>query len=339
MFSLSTVSHEVKPNTSTLLELDKYELFIVSFSGGKDSLACVLRLLDMGVPKEKIELWHQDVDGHSDKPFMDWPVTAAYCRAVALALGLRLRFQWKVGGFLGEMLRKDSLTQGKAFEARDGRVITIPSGRGKKTTRELFPQKSSDLSVRWCSAYLKIDVASGAIANDPALKTTRKICYVSGERRQESTARSHYAELEKHRTSGQKRRVDHWRLVIDMSEKQVWELIQRHGIVPHPAYYLGWGRVSCLACIFGDADQWASVRLIAPETFARIASYEAKFGKTITKGKSVGQMADKGKPYAACHDAELVKLAMGTGYDVPVLVSPDQWRLPSGAYSHCGGPT
>lgn len=36
---------------------------IVACSGGKDSLASLLHLLDIGIPKERIELWHHDVDG------------------------------------------------------------------------------------------------------------------------------------------------------------------------------------------------------------------------------------------------------------------------------------
>lgn len=48
------------------LNLHSYDKYIVSFSGGKDSTACFLYLLDNGIPLEKIELWHQDVDGRGD---------------------------------------------------------------------------------------------------------------------------------------------------------------------------------------------------------------------------------------------------------------------------------
>jgi hypothetical protein len=63
-------------------------------------------------------------------------------------------------------------------------------------------------------------------------------------------------------------------MVIDWSEQQVWDIMREFNVMPHPAYHLGWARVSCLARIFGQADQWASVRLIAPDLFNRIAQYE-----------------------------------------------------------------
>lgn len=46
-----------------LLPLEEYDLIVVLISGGKDSIACFYKLLELGVPKEKIELWHHDIDG------------------------------------------------------------------------------------------------------------------------------------------------------------------------------------------------------------------------------------------------------------------------------------
>src|SRR5262249_30397351 len=109
-------------------------------------------------------------------------------------------------------------------------------------------------------------------------------------------------------------------------------------ILPHPAYRLGWGRVSCLACIFGQADQWASVRLIAPDLFDRIGQYERDFGKTIHRGKSVVDLAAQGTPYPECHNPERVGLAMGREYPAHLTLT-DRWTLPAGAFKHCGGPS
>jgi 3'-phosphoadenosine 5'-phosphosulfate sulfotransferase (PAPS reductase)/FAD synthetase len=92
-----------------LLPLEEYDKILISFSGGKDSLACTLLIFEeaarKGIPLRKIELWHQDIDG-GGIPFMDWPVTPSYVRAIGKALGLRVRFQWREGGFLREMLRE-----------------------------------------------------------------------------------------------------------------------------------------------------------------------------------------------------------------------------------------
>jgi len=78
---------ERRPNTTTLLPLSGYDMAIVSFSGGKDSLAVLLHL---GVPRHKIQLWHQHVDGEpgvEKDGLMDWPCTASYCRAVGAGRG------------------------------------------------------------------------------------------------------------------------------------------------------------------------------------------------------------------------------------------------------------
>ena len=55
--------YEKKIFLPELLPLEEYDLIIVLFSGGKDSVAAYFRLLELGVPKEKIELWHHDIDG------------------------------------------------------------------------------------------------------------------------------------------------------------------------------------------------------------------------------------------------------------------------------------
>ncbi len=327
-----------KADTTELLPLDQYDHFLVSYSGGKDSLASILRLLDLGVAKERIELWHQGVDG--DNPFMDWPVTRQYVQVTGEALGLPVRFQWRDGGFEREMLRNNAPTGDVFFENWQGETVHLPTRKASLGTRMKFPQVSADLSVRWCSAYLKIDVFARALNNDRRFNDKR-ILVVTGERRRESIARSRYAEFEKHRCNRAGRRVDQWRAVIDWSEEQVWELIQKWRVNVHPAYCLGWSRVSCMACIFGDRDQWASVRKLAPQTFNRISGREAQFGVTIRKGESVVQQADKGREFVSNKPEHLRQLALG---QVPFTLADfwvpegQEWVMPAGAFRHGGGP-
>ncbi len=313
-------------------DLDSYDTFIVAFSGGKDSIACVLHLIEQGVDCSKIELWHHDVDGREGSNLMDWPVTEDYCRQFAKAFNLPIYFSWKEGGFEREMNRQEAPTAPTWFETPDG--LRSSGGKGKPGTRRKFPQVSANLSVRWCSAYLKIDVGSSAIRNQTRFKEARTL-FLSDERAQESTARAKYLTFEPHRTHGGGRHVDHWRPVHGWDETKVWEIIERHKVNPHPAYRLGWGRLSCAACIFGGADQWASHKAALPEAFGQIKTYEADFGVTIHRTETVEERAGKGKPYDMESDA--LALARSDRFYEPMFV--DEWVLPKGAFGENAGPS
>lgn len=332
-----------RPDTSTLLPLADYERIIIMFSGGKDSAALTLDLLARldaeGVPRSRVELWHQLVDGAPDEPtFMDWPVTHAYCEAFASAVGLPIYYQWREGGFLREMTRDGTPTAPVTVALSDGSHAQR-GGKGDPGTRLRFPQQSGDLSVRWCSAYLKIDVASRAFSADPRL-ARGTFLVLTGERREESGGRSQYATTERHRSSNQRRRVDHHRPILGWSEARVWATLQEHGIVPHPCYYVGYSRASCARCIFGGPDEWATARVLDPFNFGRVGGFEGLFGVTIRRGETVTEQADRGEVLAPMDAlARWADVLNGRAYDLPIRVDPSAWVLPAGAYRKGGGPT
>lgn len=311
-------------------ELFSYDHHIVAFSGGKDSIACFLHLLERGVDKSKIELWHHDVDGREEgQGFMDWPSTPAYVRAFAKHSDVPVYFSWREGGFLREMLRNLTATAQTIFETPEG--LSQVGGKGPKNTRLQFPQVGADLSTRWCSAYLKVDVMRRAIANQKRFDGKR-VLVISGERAEESAARAKYKTFESHACNSPKRTVDSYRPVHSWSENDVWAIIQRHGINPHPAYRLSWGRLSCALCIFGGANQWASAKAIFPERVARVAAFEKAFGKTIDRKLDVNTKAALGTAYAQTANAELVAEAKDENWAGPIFVG-SAWTLPAGAFS------
>lgn len=317
--------------------LSEYDRVVVAFSGGKDSMASVLSLLDLGLDPARIELWHHRIDPPG-QPFMDWPCTPAYCRLVADTLGLPLYFSWKEGGYEGELLREDRPTAPTRFEVPGGAVLSV-GGRGQPGTRLRFPQTSSDLKVRWCSAYLKIDVAARVFSNDPRFEEGRFLL-VTGERAEESPARSRYAELEPHKTTNRRRKVDQYRIVHGWPERQVWQIIEKARIRPHPAYRLGFGRLSCFACIFGNPDQWRSVAELSPPMFHYIAARERASGFTIRRDGSVEQAAERGRPLMPAGSEALGRLAMREDYVEAVrLGDTEVWEIPAGAFRKSGGPT
>ncbi|TSE05233.1 phosphoadenosine phosphosulfate reductase family protein [Aquimarina algiphila] len=330
-----------------------YDKYIVAFSGGKDSIACFLNLLDQGIPKEKIELWHHLVDGANDILF-DWEVTEDYCRQFAKHFGVEIFFSWKEGGFRKEMNRQDSLTSPTHFEVPfteydnetdyltndfDYPIRKVGGTRGKKSTRRKFPQIGADLKTRWCSAYLKIDICATAIRNQKRFNG-KSTLLISGERGEESAARAKYNVLESDRAdlrNGKcQRLVDRARPIRDWKENQVWEIIERYGVVVHPCYYLGFSRCSCKFCIFGNADQFKTAFYISPNEGKQLIAYENNFGYTMKRSETLEQFIEKGEVYNSVNNVNKVwatsKIYLGA-------IITKNWVLPSGAYGESCGPS
>jgi 3'-phosphoadenosine 5'-phosphosulfate sulfotransferase (PAPS reductase)/FAD synthetase len=321
-------------------DLESYDRYIVAFSGGKDSQACVLHLLDCGIPKSKIELWHHDVDGREGSAMMDWAVTRNYVRAFGKAFDIPVYFSWLEGGFEREMLRDNQRKAATKWENPDGTIGQAGGERGKLSTRRKFPQVCADLRVRWCSAYLKVDVMSAALCNQPRFNHSRTLV-ITGERAEESAARAKYKTFEPDRADRRGGRsgrlVDRWRPVHAWAEKEVWATLERYCVNPHPAYRVGFGRVSCQFCIFGNADQWASAKALSPERFEKIAEYESEFGCTLKRKGTLRELVEKGKIYEmAATDAAI---AIRNNFDEPIILPEGSWTLPLGAYGDSCGPS
>lgn len=323
-------------------QLNSYDHILVMYSGGKDSTACFLQLLEMNVDLSKVELWHHDIDGR-DKAFMDWSITPDYCKKFAAAFGVPIYFSWKVGGFEREMNRENAKTAPNCFETPEGEIITVGGKTGKDSTRKKFPQISPDLSVRWCSAYLKMDVAKAAINNQERFRGKR-VLVISGERGEESANRSRYEVFQPHETdlrNGKRytRHVDRWRIIKEWTEQQVWAIIEKYCVRVHPAYYIGFGRVSCMFCIFGNKNQFASAYYLCPSKGDRIIAYEEEFGVTIKRKETLTELINKGIPYDAIDkEPENAALAVSQLFNVPIIMQEGEWYLPSGAYGESCGP-
>jgi len=354
-----------------LLPLEMYHMVIITFSSGKDSLCSLLYALSLGIPKEKILLLHHDVDGYGTNPIfeMDWACTRNYAIAVAKHFGVKIRFSWREGGFAGELLRFGASKPVSFEEIDSGIVRTLKGANWDKSEsirtqieyqesigcyeeaevlktelkkygyRMKFPAKSADLSVRWCSSALKIEVAEKMIRASVNTFSDCRILVIDGIRREESVARSKYNEIELHSANAPRRnrRIVHvWRNIVDWTEDMVWEMIERYRIRPNPVYYAGFGRCSCASCIFLQPSAWRAFQEIYPERFAKLVQLERRLGFTIDNKKDLISYVGNSKSCIPEDiDLNIIKM-LRTGVvpdDYISLGRGDRWILPSGAYS------
>lgn len=345
------------------LDLGSYDRVVIALSGGKDSIAQVCAYLERGGDPKKMEFWHHIVDCQEGSKLFDWPCTNGYCKAVAAFFKAPIYFTWKVGGFEGEMLRENALTQPIRFEAPqpDGSIIIKQTGGkgGKISTRRKFPQVSADCSVRWCSSYLKIDNARTALRNQERFNNSKTL-FLCGERAEEALSpqeflqyragtllasqvkgRAAYPRFQVDdsdaRNSSMRRHIDRWRPVHGWSEVEIWAILERWRINPHPCYRLGWGRCSCAACIFNGADEFASLRLINPKQFNALVGHEVDFDRTMKRTIALNALADLGTPFVM-KQAD-IDAAMSEEWYELIELAPGEWELPAGAFSRGGGPS
>lgn len=352
-----------------LLPLEMYDLVIVLISGGKDSIACYYKLLELGVPKSKIEFWHHDIDGGHPSRTMDWRCTANYIRSFAEAEQIPLRVSWRKNGFFGELYRIGASELIEYVDPETGEIYQCPPSKKYMECQKLkvaaisemenklaefgyrmkFPMKSGELSRRWCSAYLKIMVADTVLRNMNSvaanLTKTRmdiKLLIVSGERRGESVGRSKYNEIEIHRTnavSKHHRTVHQWRPVIDYSEKDIWEVLKRHKVNPHPCYRAGWNRCSCAMCIFSTPQLFAGIRELYPKEYALLCQDEKVLGFTLDNHCDLETYIGSADSCVYHGDKEAIQSLLTGEFPVESVYVKDKWKYPVGAFhGAAGGP-
>lgn len=140
-------NHFEKIYLDKLLPLEEYDLIIVLFSGGKDSTACYYKLLEFGVPKEKIEIWHHDIDGGHPSRRMDWRCTQSYIRSFAEVEEVTLRVSYRVNGFFGELYRIGASNPIEWIDPETGEVMQCKLSQNYLKCLELKEKCTEDKEI------------------------------------------------------------------------------------------------------------------------------------------------------------------------------------------------
>lgn len=253
---------------------------VVSLSGGKDSVACLLLTLEAYAP-ELVIAHHQVIPE-------DWPGTVAYNQQVCHSLGVPLyTAQAHYYGYECEQCQAHYLT---SFERPFCRACKSHEGRQIALVQSLLDLVSwrgkwPSLDVRFCTSYLKRDVfnmwarrAGDLLGPSPVL--------VMGERWRESRGR---AKLPHIRQRPSLPHMTEYRPILDYRRIDVFRKLQQYDIEPHYCYMAqgmtdeemyeqdreGGPRMSCVICF------------LKPEEQLR-ASYRAEQGRlTVERGIAV----------------------------------------------------
>lgn len=224
-------------------------LFVVNHSGGKDSQAMMIKLLDL-VPASQILVVHASLGE------MEWPGALELARDQAEAAGVPFLVARAAKSFL------DMVDQ--RFASRPD----VPS----------WPSASH----RQCTSDLKRDPIAREVRRYMKARGLSLVVNCTGIRAQESASRAkaHVFQVSKRNTTAGRTWYE-WAAIHGMTTLEVFATIATAGQVPHWAYALGNDRLSCVFCImgsFGDIARGAEAR---PELFDRYVEIEERTGYTM----------------------------------------------------------
>lgn len=228
-------------------------LFAVNHSGGKDSQAMLIKLLEI-IPRDQLVVVHASLGS------VEWPGALEHARDQAEAAGLPFIVATAVKTFLGMVEHR--------YKVRPD-APCWPSAANRQCTSDL---KRGPIE-RELRRYAK---ANGIT----------KIVNCVGIRAAESYSRAKADPFKKNeRNSVAGREWYDWLPIFELSTAKVFEIIECAGQRPHPAYAAGNKRLSCMFCIMGSPGDIRNGAKANPALAAEYIEIEKRTGYTMHQSR------------------------------------------------------
>ena len=226
--------------------IEQGALFIINHSGGKDSQAMTLKLVEL-VPRRQLLVIHADLPG------VDWEGLLDHIDATAFGLPVLVA---RAGKTFLEMVEHRGM---------------FPSPSNRQCTSDL---KRGPIA-KVIRAHLKANAEFGGL-----------VVSCMGMRAEESAGRARLAVLTSNaRGSVAGREWWDWLPIHDWSEVQVFAAIKAAGQEPLWVYRAGMSRASCRFCIMAsDADHRIAAR-IAPRAYRIMVETERRLNFTLSMSR------------------------------------------------------
>lgn len=231
--------------------IDGGALFVVNHSGGKDSQAMLIRLLEI-IPARQLVVVHASLGE------VEWEGAQDLAERQAAAAGVPFIVARAVKTFF-EMVEH-------RFKVRPGPNSPCwPSAANRQCTSDLKRGPIEREARRYARAHGFTQVVS-----------------CMGIRAAESSSRSKLAPFKRNeRNTITGRAWFEWLPIFGLTTAEVFATIYRAGQQPHWAYAAGNERLSCLFCIMGSARDLANGARHRPELLARYVEIEQRTGYTM----------------------------------------------------------
>lgn len=245
-------------------------LFVVNHSGGKDSQAMLIKLLER-VPREQLVVMHATLGE------VEWEGALEHAQRQAEAAGVPFYTAEAVKTFF-EMVEH-------RFKVRPG------------PNSSCWPSASN----RQCTSDLKRGPIEREVRRYTKGHGFTTIVTCMGIRAAESPGRAKQIPFRRNeRNSIAGRDWYDWLPIHDMSTIEVFDTIQAAGQEPHWAYAAGNQRLSCVFCIMGSPRDLANGAKHRPDLLAKYLEIEARTGYTMHQSRvPLAELIEKGNAQAA----------------------------------------
>ena len=228
-------------------------LFVINHSGGKDSQAMMIRLLEI-IPREQLLVVHASLGE------VEWEGALELARDQAADADVPFIVATAVKTF---------------FSMVEHRYRTRPDA-------PCWPSAA----IRQCTSDLKRGPIEREVRRYAREKGYTKIVNCLGLRAGESPGRAKRATFSRNkRCSVAGRDWYEWLPIHDLATDVVFDTIRKAGQEPHPAYASGNDRLSCVFCVMGSARDLANGARLRPELYEKYLSMEKRTGYTFHQSR------------------------------------------------------
>lgn len=239
--------------------------YIITFSGGKDSVATWLYLTrELLLPK--VECIFSDTGHEADQ-------TYEYIGLLEREHGLPIeRIQPTIEDFRGEM-----------GEAKIRERLGVPEGVDvwqEPLTMErlsILKRRFPSTMARFCTEHLKLIPMRNWVKT--RVEDFDSAVMVTGVRAQESIARAGRVTWSRDDLTG----LMLWMPIHKWTHEEVFALARKHGVPPNPLYLNGMSRVGCWPCIMARKNELAQLAMRYPESYDRLLKMEQRVAEAVGK--------------------------------------------------------